>query len=351
MTTRDHDSRQRLIELLTDERLGDLAPEDRAELERLVAEGADPGGFDQALGELLVELDAEDADAGGLPSDVRDRLISRGRGVVSPPAVVGTIDRPSRGPGWGWAVAAGVLIAGSVAVTMLVVSQQRGAEQLRQSQAQVASLEAQISENRAILASAEQRIESMRADLESSGQQVADAERALGDAASRELSLARELAQATDNLEAARLTIARYEQPQDPAELRANRERLLEVPDTIRIAWSPFDLPDNPAEQGDVTGDVVWNDQLETGYLRFVGLEVNDPSVEQYQVWVIDERGLEQKVSGGVFDATAQGEVIVPIHPGIDVRRVALFAITIEEPGGTWVPDLSRRVVVAPRDG
>jgi anti-sigma-K factor RskA len=94
----------------------------------------------------------------------------------------------------------------------------------------------------------------------------------------------------------------------------------------------------------------VWNDQLQQGYLRFVGLRPNDPAVEQYQVWVIDERGDEQKVSGGVFNATAQGEVIVPIEPGIDVGRVALFAITIENPGGTWVPDLQRRVVVAPRE-
>ena len=97
-------------------------------------------------------------------------------------------------------------------------------------------------------------------------------------------------------------------------------------------------------------GDVVWSDDLQEGYIRFVGLKPNDPNVEQYQIWVIDERGLEQKVSGGIFNASAEGEIVVPITPGIDVGRVALFAITIEEPGGTWVPDLSRRVVVAPRE-
>jgi anti-sigma-K factor RskA len=125
---------------------------------------------------------------------------------------------------------------------------------------------------------------------------------------------------------------------------------MLEVPDTIRIAWAPFNLDGAPAaEQPNIQGDVVWNDRLESGYLRFVGLKPNDPAIEQYQVWVIDERGLEQKVSGGVFNATADGEVIVPIDPGIAVGRVALFAITVEKPGGTWVPDLKRRVVVAPR--
>ncbi len=349
MNSRHPEHHDRFLELLSDERLGALAPEDRGELERLVAEGADPGEFDRALGELLVALDAADPDQGEPPSVLRDRLIAHGRAVVAPSKVAGTLPPPSSTVGWGWAAAAVVLIAGSIAVTMLVSTQRRSAEQLDQSRATIASLESRISQNQAILTSAEQRLDEMRTRLDASGQAVTDAERALADAAMRELALGRKLAQATSNLDDARLTIARYEQPQDPAELKANREQLLEVPDTIRIAWAPFDLPDKPAEQGDVTGDVVWNDELETGYLRFVGLVVNDPSVEQYQVWVIDERGMEQKVSGGVFDATAQGEVIVPIRPGIDVRRVALFAITIEEPGGTWVPDLSRRVVVAPR--
>ncbi len=68
-------------------------------------------------------------------------------------------------------------------------------------------------------------------------------------------------------------------------------------------------------------------------------------------MWVVDRRGMEQKVSGGVFDVNAKGEIIVPIDPSLDVSRVSLFAITIEEPGGTVVPDLRRRVVYAPVEG
>lgn len=93
---------------------------------------------------------------------------------------------------------------------------------------------------------------------------------------------------------------------------------------------------------------MAWNPRLQQGFLRFTGLPVNDPQREQYQAWIIDERGMEQKVSGGVFNATADGEVIVPLRPGLDIRRVRLFAVTIEAPGGIVVPDLSRRVVVAP---
>ncbi len=175
-----------------------------------------------------------------------------------------------------------------------------------------------------------------------------NSETQLAEASEARLQLAEQLASATSDLDSARLAIARYEQPVDPEELKMNRQKLLEVPNTVRVAWQPFDLPDAPAEQQLVQGDVVWNNELQQGYLRFEGLAVNDPEIEQYQVWVIDERGMEQKVSGGVFNATADGEIFVPIEPGIDVGRVAVFAVTVEDPGGTWVPDLSRRVVVAP---
>jgi hypothetical protein len=196
------------------------------------------------------------------------------------------------------------------------------------------------------LTARQRQIEGVQGELARAKAQADDLRRALEAA---NAAHAQRLTALTRELDEAKLTIARFEAPADPAMLAANRTKLLEVPDTIRVAWQPFDLPDKPAELKNITGDVVWNDKLQTGYLRFVGLKVNDPAIEQYQVWVIDERGMEQKVSGGIFNATAQGEVIVPIEPGIDVGRVALFAITIEKPGGTWVPDLERRVVVAPR--
>lgn len=188
----------------------------------------------------------------------------------------------------------------------------------------------------------ETRLAAHQSELQTERTKAQAAEAANLDAASR-------LAKATADLADAKLAIAAFEAPVDPALLQANRRKLLEMPGTVRLAWEPFDLPNQPAELRNIQGDVVWSDERQTGFLRFVGLKVNDPKVEQYQVWVIDERGMEQKVSGGVFNATAQGEVIVPIKPGIDVGRVALFAITIEKPGGTWVPDLTRRVVVAPR--
>ncbi len=341
--------RHRLLELLTDERLGGLDPADAGELEALRVQGEASGELDLVMGELLVAFD-RDEPGDAIPQALRDRLIDRGtRLVANDPLPLPQASQPRTRFLAFSLIAASLLLVGTLTVSGILLNNRTS--ELDASRANIAQLEEQINANQMLLTSAQLRVESMQAMLADRDQSVTEAERALAAASAREVELAMQLAQATDDLSSAQLTIARYETPVDPAELQANRTKLLDMPDTVRIAWAPFDLPDAPAEQRNVTGDVVWNDELETGYLRFVGLKANDPNIEQYQVWVIDERGLEQKVSGGVFNATADGEVIVPIQPGIDVRRVALFAITIEEPGGTWVPDLERRVVVAPRDG
>jgi len=286
-----------------------------------------------------------------LPPAIRERLLAEGEALVGAHAgrdasrSVGT----ARGPRW-YAVAASLALAGiTVGAAAWVVTQRNAA--LRAEREVVATLEARIETNETLLADARGAVERLEREVGDRDETISDQRSRLAEAAREQTRLAERLARATEDLDRAELKIARYEEPADPAELAQNRRKLLDVPGTVRLAWSPFELPDAPpVEQPDVRGDVVWNDELEQGYLRFVGLDVNDPDVEQYQVWVIDDRGMEQKVSGGVFNATAQGEVIVPIDPGIDVGRVALFAVTVEDPGGTWVPDLRRRVVVAPRE-
>lgn len=321
MTSMTAQQRERYLELVAGLHLDELSAEEHAELEALSARAGDDPEMGELVGRLIVAFD-EAGDRLDAPQAVKARLIERGRRMVA---------RPPRRYRW-LAAACVVLAAGTVIVAGVAIQGQRQAASAR---AQVAALEARIESNATVIATAQRRVVDLNEQLQA---EMSD-----------RLALAERLADATAALDRAELTIAQYEAPVDPATLAQHREKLLEVPGTIRLAWSPFDLPDAPAEQREVTGDVVWNDELEQGFLRFVGLDVNDPAVEQYQVWVIDERGMEQKVSGGVFNATAQGEVIVPIDPAIDVRRVALFAVTVEEPGGTWVPDLTRRVVVAPR--
>jgi len=310
LTDRDRD---RLIELEADETLDQLTPEGRSELRNL----RERYGVEASPIDPLAELAVKAAGRESMPTDVRDRLQKVGEGRVRsgrPAARIG-------GGGWlGRRLLAAAAVLGLVSAGGLWV---RMSGERREHERTLAAARASQDELRTRLAAVE--TEAAKAALA--------------------------LADATRSLDQATLKIAKLEAPIDPAEVTQNRRKLLELPGTVRLAWKPFDLPDSPAELASVQGDVVWNDDLEQGYLRFVGLRPNDPSVEQYQIWVIDERGMEQKVSGGVFNASADGEIVVPITPSIDLRRVALFAVTIEEPGGTVVPSLKRRVVIAPREG
>lgn len=126
----------------------------------------------------------------------------------------------------------------------------------------------------------------------------------------------------------------------------AARERLIaSAPDAVVIPMGDWDNP----EQAGVTGDVVWSESAQTGYLRLAGLRRNDPTVEQYQLWIVDSRGMGQRISGALFDATPDpvtGEVVVRIEPEIATQGAAAFALTIEKPGGVWVSDMTRRVVI-----
>lgn len=142
-----------------------------------------------------------------------------------------------------------------------------------------------------------------------------------------------------------------------PASLASLRDTVSKSKDARRLAWADWD---NPEIKG-VKGEVVWNEDGQKGYMTFRGLPENDPSKEQYQLWIVDERGLDQRVSGGIFNGTGQptgwqgevraerngDELVVEISPRIHVGQPALFAVTIEKPGGTWVSDMKRRVVAA----
>jgi hypothetical protein len=108
-----------------------------------------------------------------------------------------------------------------------------------------------------------------------------------------------------------------------------------------------MDLHDWDGEVKGVTGEVAWCDRIQQGYARFVNLPANDPTREQYQLWIIDERGKDQRISGAVFDSKGPQEQVVAIKPGIPVRNPQTFTVTLEPPGGTWVSDLKRRVAIA----
>lgn len=131
-------------------------------------------------------------------------------------------------------------------------------------------------------------------------------------------------------------------------EPRVRDEFLAKQGDAFTVEWGDWESQElgGVAFKG-VRGDVCWSDSAQKGFMRFANLPVNDPTKEQYQLWIIDERGLGQRISGGVFNAAANGETVVEIEPGIAVRSAAAFAVTVEKPRGQWVSDMTKRVVLA----
>lgn len=128
--------------------------------------------------------------------------------------------------------------------------------------------------------------------------------------------------------------------------------------DLVRASWvglGAIGAPAHPLDHG-VAGVVVWSDERDEGYMLISGIEPNDPSRFQYQLWIFDAdrptgdlprfraEGLpeiltQRPVDGGVFDVTDSCEVLVPIRAKLPVGRGVLFAVTREPPGGVVVSD------------
>jgi len=141
----------------------------------------------------------------------------------------------------------------------------------------------------------------------------------------------------------------RPEQSTSEPGLAELRERFLsQQTDAIQVPWLPSK---DPAAQ-EATGDVVWSPEQQAGVMRFRGLKPNDPTVEQYQLWIIDgERNAAQPVDGGVFDVPpGSDEVLVKIAAKLTVFDPRAFAVTIERPGGVVVSDRERLALLASVD-
>lgn len=114
------------------------------------------------------------------------------------------------------------------------------------------------------------------------------------------------------------------------------REQLSTIDGTVTLTWgqselSPFD---------GVRGDVVWNNERQQGFLRLVNMPANNPSVTQYQLWIVDPERDSNPIDGGVFNViAASGEVLIPIDAKLPVIDAKAFAITEERPGGVVVSD------------
>lgn len=126
--------------------------------------------------------------------------------------------------------------------------------------------------------------------------------------------------------------------------LEEQRNELVARKNTTIMKWGKPDIP----LYENVTGDVVWNDDLQQGYLLLSNMPVNDPATSQYQLWVVDPERDANPVDGGVFDIP-EGEttVIIAINAKLAVNKPEAFAITREKSGGVVVSKGPLLVVAA----
>mgnify|MGYP001070948395 FL=1 len=95
-----------------------------------------------------------------------------------------------------------------------------------------------------------------------------------------------------------------------------------------------------------LSGEVIWNDEKQEGYMSLENLAVNDPTINQYQLWIVDPERDELPVDGGVFNITQKdGKSIIPIRNALVINKPVAFVITLEQPGG--VVKSKQEIVVA----
>jgi len=119
----------------------------------------------------------------------------------------------------------------------------------------------------------------------------------------------------------------------EPTMAQQRDELLRSAPDVVRATWSPGNMKDLK-----ITGDVVWSDSKQQGYMRFHGLPANDATKTCYQLWIFDKTQDEATPNiGGIFDVSSNGDLILPIHASLHAESPQMFALTIERHGGVMV--------------
>lgn len=135
-----------------------------------------------------------------------------------------------------------------------------------------------------------------------------------------------------------------FDAPTPAPELTAAQklEELVRIaPETKRLAFAPASDP-----YAEISGEVVWNDERQEGYMSLANLPVNDPTKNQYQLWIVDPKRDEIPVDGGVFDIPAGSDTaVIAIRNALQVSKPTVFVITLEQPGG--VVKSKQEVVVA----
>ncbi len=129
--------------------------------------------------------------------------------------------------------------------------------------------------------------------------------------------------------------------PELPVE-RKREQLLASATDVVKIPLA------NPKNEKEIVGDMVWSNAEQKGYARFTNLPVNDAAKESYQLWIVDEtQDVKTPISGGVFNVSKSGEVIVPVNAQLQVKKPKMIAVTVEKSGGVVVSKQEKVVALA----
>ncbi len=139
-------------------------------------------------------------------------------------------------------------------------------------------------------------------------------------------------------------TSPKIETPQILTPAKMREEMLRSTAGVLKANWAAG----NVKELKNVSGDVVWSDEKQSGYMRFRGLPVNDIAKETYQLWIFDKtQDKATPIDGGTFDVSADGEVVIPITAKLKAQGPEMFAITVEKPGGVVVSKREKIAAIA----
>mgnify|MGYP001226683698 FL=1 len=179
----------------------------------------------------------------------------------------------------------------------------------------------------------------VKAELSDKEKTITDLESAKQELAKLNEKLSGELSTESGKIDALNTQIARLT---EKLPLIQKFDSLIQdKPDTQRLEFASASDP-----YAGLSGEVIWNDEKQEGYMSLENLVVNDPTINQYQLWIVDPERDELPVDGGVFDITQKdGTQIIPIRNTLAITKPVAFVITLEQPGG--VVKSKQEVVVA----
>ena len=117
--------------------------------------------------------------------------------------------------------------------------------------------------------------------------------------------------------------------------MRQRQAFIQTAPDLLKLNWRPAEVG---AGSEDVSGDVVWSDLRQEGFMTFSGMPINDPNQFRYQAWIFN-KDINQRfpVDGGIFDIDSRDQSIVPLSPHLKIDQAVQFMVTQEQPSGAVV--------------